>query len=208
MLCSPHAYQVVFDMDGTLTITNIDFVKMRNDTTITTGDLFTTMEAWADSRKIKKAMDIILDLEAEALRTLQLMDGLRELLDHLKASGIKVALVTRNTTRAVDAFFSILGQEYRPLFSQILTRESPYVKPDFRLMDVISTNWGCTTSDLLMVGDSVEDVEVGNGTSFQRVLCSAASFRSSVTQRMCTHSFCPLTHNSCRLGIVPRRGRR
>lgn len=29
-----------------------------------------------------------------------------------------VALVTRNTTSAVNAFFSLLGEEWRPLFSQ------------------------------------------------------------------------------------------
>lgn len=166
-------------MDGTLTVTNIDFVRMRNDTTITTGDLFTTMEAWADPAKIKKSMDIILELEADALRTLELMEGLRELLDLLRERGTKVALVTRNTTKAVNAFFALLGEDYRPLFSQILTRESPYVKPDYRLMDEIARAWGVETPDLLMVGDSLEDVEVGNAAGAASCLIAGGGNETS-----------------------------
>lgn len=47
---------------------------------------------------------------------------------------VKVALVTRNTTQSVDAFFNLVGQEWRQLFSEIRTREFKYVKPDKRLL--------------------------------------------------------------------------
>jgi hypothetical protein len=46
----------------------------------------------------------------------------------------KVALVTRNTTQSVDAFFGLVGEEWRGLFSEIRTREFKYVKPDKRLL--------------------------------------------------------------------------
>jgi hypothetical protein len=45
-----------------------------------------------------------------------------------------IALVTRNTTASVDAFFNLVGQEWRSLFSEIRTREFKYVKPDKRLL--------------------------------------------------------------------------
>jgi hypothetical protein len=47
---------------------------------------------------------------------------------------VKVALVTRNTTQSVDAFFDLVGQEWRQLFGEIRTREFRYVKPDKRLL--------------------------------------------------------------------------
>lgn len=53
---------------------------------------------------------------------------------HPIASQVKVALVTRNTTQSVDAFFGLIGDEWRPLFSDIRTREFRYVKPDKRLL--------------------------------------------------------------------------
>jgi hypothetical protein len=45
-----------------------------------------------------------------------------------------VALVTRNTNQSVDAFFGLVGDEWRGLFSEIRTREFKYCKPDKRLL--------------------------------------------------------------------------
>lgn len=45
-----------------------------------------------------------------------------------------MALVTRNTTQSVDAFFELVGQEWRQLFTEVRTREFAYVKPDKRLL--------------------------------------------------------------------------
>lgn len=51
---------------------------------------------------------------------------------------VRVGLVTRNTRRSVDAFFATLGEEWRPLFSPMLTREFKYVKPDKRTLQHFS----------------------------------------------------------------------
>lgn len=59
---------------------------MRELVEIPQGDLFTTMEAWEDPGRIAKAMETILDLEKEALSTLQAMPGLTELLRYLKVT--------------------------------------------------------------------------------------------------------------------------
>lgn len=37
----------------------------------------------------------------------------------LKERDVKVALVTRNTTHSVNAFFEKAGQEWRSVFSQV-----------------------------------------------------------------------------------------
>ena len=44
--------------DGTLTVSNIDFVDMRARTGIPAGDLFTVMESWDDGDRIKQSMDV------------------------------------------------------------------------------------------------------------------------------------------------------
>lgn len=149
-------------MDGTLTVSNIDFLDMRTRTGITSGDLFTVMESWDDGDKIKRSMDVILELEAQASSCLETQPGLREVLTYLKDNKVRVGLVTRNTRRSVDAFFATLGEEWRPLFSPMLTREFKYVKPDKRTLQHFSEAWGVPPCRLLMVGDSVEDVETGN----------------------------------------------
>jgi hypothetical protein len=45
-----------------------------------------------------------------------------------------VALVTRNTEASVDAFFKLIGEEWRGAFDAIRTREFRFVKPDKRLL--------------------------------------------------------------------------
>lgn len=148
-------------MDGTLTVSNIPFDEMRQRTTITEGDLFTVMEEWSDSARVCGAMDVIDELEAASRATLELQLGLEALLEQCVADGLRVALVTRNTDLAVDALFSRLGERWRPVFDPLLTRHFALVKPDARLLRHVAAAWGCQPCELLMVGDSREDVEVG-----------------------------------------------
>jgi HAD superfamily hydrolase (TIGR01509 family) len=149
-------------------VSNIDFANMRSRTGIPAGDLFTVMEEWRDASRVRAAMDVILELEADAQRTLALQPGLEALLAACVADGLQLAIVTRNTPDAVDALFSRLGAEWRPRFTQVLTRHFPYVKPDRRLLLHVAQQWGVQPSELLMVGDSREDVEIG-------AICGAAT---------------------------------
>jgi HAD superfamily hydrolase (TIGR01509 family) len=75
---------------------------------------------------------------------------------------VPVALVTRNTTSSVNAFLDLIGPEWAGFFDPLLTREFAFVKPDKRLLLHVAQQWGVPPSSLLMVGDSFEDVEVGN----------------------------------------------
>eukprot|EP00191_Tetraselmis_sp_GSL018_P010757 CAMPEP_0177619220 /NCGR_PEP_ID=MMETSP0419_2-20121207/26122_1 /TAXON_ID=582737 /ORGANISM="Tetraselmis sp., Strain GSL018" /LENGTH=222 /DNA_ID=CAMNT_0019118429 /DNA_START=307 /DNA_END=973 /DNA_ORIENTATION=+ len=146
-------------MDGTLTVSNIDFNDMRSRTGISKGDLFTVMESWDGEEEITEAMEVILELEAEARKSLTLKEGLESLLELLKKSKVHVALVTRNTTPSVDAFFSILGAAALLSGSH---QGRQIVKPDRRLLIDVAKAWGLPPASLLMVGDSTEDVECGN----------------------------------------------
>ena len=141
---------------------------MRAQTGIPAGDLFTVMEEWRDASRVARAMDVILGLEAEAQRTLELQPGLEALLTQCAADGLRLAIVTRNTDEAVDALFSRLGERWRGAFSPILTRHFKYVKPDRRLLMHVAQAWGVHPSAMLMVGDSREDVEIG-------AICGAAT---------------------------------
>ncbi|KXZ45261.1 hypothetical protein GPECTOR_56g357 [Gonium pectorale] len=153
---------IVFDMDGTLTEAHIDFADMRQRTGIPMGDLFTVMESWDDAARIAASMSTILDIEAGAAAAVSAKPGLMQLLALLRERQVPVALVTRNTRDSVAAFFGLIGPEWAALFSQVLTREFDFVKPDRRLLAHVAKEWGLPPSELLMVGDSFEDVECGN----------------------------------------------
>ncbi|EFJ44982.1 hypothetical protein VOLCADRAFT_106209 [Volvox carteri f. nagariensis] len=150
-------------MDGTLTEAHIDFADMRARTGIPVGDLFTVMESWGQDSRILAAMTTILQIEEQAARAVSAKPGLLQLLQLIKDHKVPVALVTRNTSDSVAAFFRIIGPEWSGLFSQVLTREFKYVKPDRRLLVHVAQAWGINPADMLMVGDSFEDVECGGG---------------------------------------------
>jgi HAD superfamily hydrolase (TIGR01549 family) len=150
-------------MDGTLTVSNIDYALMRASIDVPEGDLFTVMEGWNSGQRISDAMEAILAIEATAAADVQPMDGLEELLALLAAHpGTRAGIVTRNTPAAVDAFFARIGEEKRALFDIVLTREHPHVKPDKRALAHFCDAWGLEPHTLLMVGDSTEDIETGN----------------------------------------------
>jgi HAD superfamily hydrolase (TIGR01549 family) len=153
---------VIFDMDGTLSVSCIDYQLMRNTIDVPVGDLFTVMETWTDGERIKKSMDAILEIEAVAAAQSEAMPGLLELLEYLKHSSAKIGLVTRNTPQSVNAFFNAIGEQWRDVFDILLTREHTHVKPDKRCLLYFSDAWGIPPHKLLMVGDSTEDVECGN----------------------------------------------
>lgn len=153
---------IVFDMDGTLSVSCIDYQLMRKSLDIPEGDLFTVMETWDDGDRIASSMDTILEIEDVAARQSRGMPGLTELLTFLKEKDVKVGLVTRNTSYSVDAFFKAIGDEYRDVFDVLMTREFPFVKPDKRCLTHFSRTWDIPPSRILMVGDSTEDVECGN----------------------------------------------
>lgn len=154
---------VIFDMDGTLTVSNIDYVTMRQAVGIPVGDLFTVMESWGDGERIKSSMDFILELEAQASATLTAMPGLLNVLSYLRSMPhVRVGLVTRNTPQSVAAFFEAIGEEWRDVFDIILTREHQHVKPDKRSLLYFAESWNIPPFRLLMVGDSAEDIETGN----------------------------------------------
>lgn len=170
---SPLVYDgIIFDMDGTLSVSCIDYQLMRQSLDIPQGDLFTVMETWDDGDRILRSMDTILEIEDVAAGQSKGMPGLEELLLYLQEHPVKVGLVTRNTEYSVNAFFESIGHDYRDVFDIIMTREFPYVKPDKRCLTHFADAWGISPARLLMVGDSTEDVECGNAAGTATCLIS------------------------------------
>lgn len=163
---------IIFDMDGTLSVSVIDYALMRDSLEIPEGDLFTVIETWDDGNRILKSMDTILEIEDVAAKQTQGMPGVTELLAYLKDQDVKVGLVTRNTEYSVDMFFQAIGEHHRGVFDIVMTREFRYVKPDKRCLLHFAQKWGIPASKLLMVGDSTEDVECGNAAGTASCLIS------------------------------------
>lgn len=91
---------ILFDLDGTLVDSPIDFALMRQRLNITKEtDILThlgELEANGSQSEFKKASQIIFDLEKEAAENSRVFDGVQELLDFLKQNEINLGVITRN----------------------------------------------------------------------------------------------------------------
>ena len=126
--------------------------------------------AWrADSA----ASAIVEEMEAEGRETLRLMPGASELGAWLHAHGIPSALVTRNSSRTVSHFHSVVWP--LPPLSPAISRDDPFpAKPDPTALTAISDTWGVPSAEsqsMLMVGDSPSnDILFGQAAGVQTAL--------------------------------------
>lgn len=180
----PKLRGVVFDMDGTLTVPNLDFSDLYARCNVSLGqDILRAIAEMKDPEQASKAKAIVEEVEKEGRRTLCLMPGAKELGTWLKAHQLPIALVTRNSQTTVDHFVQNLwknnkkqngndgedgdehvdGDALNLDFSLTISREENSSnnnnfppKPDPSAMYHIAQQWNIDlpTRDLLMVGDS------------------------------------------------------
>ncbi len=170
----------LFDFDGTLIQQRIDFGLMRRavmevlgqhgaDTAPLAGmhileavERATAQIAPADPARARAAAEAshraITAIELEAAETATAFPGVPELLQHLRASGWGVAIVTRNCRVAVER---VLARTPLP-HDVLLTRDDVlHVKPDPRHLLAALERLGVAPEEAVMCGDHPMDVLAG-----------------------------------------------
>mmetsp|Transcript_13160 Transcript_13160/g.34434 ORF Transcript_13160/g.34434 Transcript_13160/m.34434 type:complete len:139 (-) Transcript_13160:973-1389(-) len=84
---------------------------------------------------------------------LTIQKGYPEIIEQLRLANKKVALVTRNSQKAMDKFFEETATE-PGLFDVVFSRSFPLVKPNPAILQHIAELWKLSPNDILMVGDS------------------------------------------------------
>jgi phosphoglycolate phosphatase len=171
---------IVFDFDGTLAKLNIDFSFMRRAVLDTIADygvpaddlkhLFVLEMIDAGRKRIsakrpssavkyyKKAHALISQIEIEAAKKGDLLQGTKELLCELQQRDIKTAVVTRNCQAAIEEVFPDIA-EY---FNVIMTRnQTDYVKPHPDHLRLTLEVLGVFPKEVAMVGDHPMDIKIG-----------------------------------------------
>lgn len=136
---------VVFDMDGTLTVPNLDFKVMYERCGVDASDDLLAAIAAMPADKAAVANAVIDEMEAEGRRTLQLEKGVAELARWLQFHNVPTALVTRNSAITVEHFQQYLWEPAGlPRFEPAISRDDEGVlpKPNPDAMEVIAKKWG------------------------------------------------------------------
>lgn len=171
----PDLAAVLFDLDGTLIQTRIDFPRMKagilslveaagfDPAPYQPRDVLSILAEVAPQvaqreRFLQAAEAWLVEVELAGCEAACEMPGATETLRWLLDHGLRVGIVTRNSPQAVEHLF----REFSLPHDVLLTRaDTPRVKPDPIHLHLALDHLGVLPSRALMVGDHVMDVQGG-----------------------------------------------
>lgn len=158
---------VIFDLDGTLVDSRLDFDAMRREMGFARGQpILETIATLSQGAERERCLEILHEHERRGAHAATLMPGARELLDELSARGLPQAILTRNSRAMTDLALSRLALS----FSQVLTREDAPPKPHPGGLHMICSQWELSPTDVLFVGDFHFDLVAGRAAGIRTVL--------------------------------------
>ncbi|KAH7358515.1 HAD-like domain-containing protein [Plectosphaerella cucumerina] len=178
---APKLRGVVFDMDGTLCEPQTYmFGQMRAALGITKSvDILDHIYELPTPEAQESALESIRAIEREAMAGQVAQPGLVQLMDYLDSRGLKKGICTRNFEAPVAHLLNkfLSGSVIEP----VVTRDFRPPKPDPAGILHIAKSWGLTREDsgadeeadasqLLMVGDSIDDMTAGRRAGAATVL--------------------------------------
>jgi HAD superfamily hydrolase (TIGR01549 family) len=157
---------IVFDLDGTLADSRLDFDAMRREMDLPPdGSILEAIDR-LDMQRAAQCRAVLHRHEQEGLARATLLSGVAELLTELDRRAIRRAIATRNSRQVTDATLVKLGLAVD--FS--LTREDGPVKPDPWAVQHACERWQLSPAEVLVVGDYRYDVESGRAAGCRTVL--------------------------------------
>jgi HAD superfamily hydrolase (TIGR01509 family) len=160
----------IFDLDGTLTVPAHDFDAMRQELRLPTGVGILEALAALDEATAAPKLARLLAWEREIAAAARIQPDARSLLDDLVGRGVRLGVLTRNTSPIACETLRVVGLDsyFDPAF--VLGRDAVAHKPSpegvLRLLGL----WGAGPDDAVMVGDYVHDLRAGRAAGVATVL--------------------------------------
>jgi HAD superfamily hydrolase (TIGR01509 family) len=153
----------IFDMDGTLTISQHDFEYIRKELGLPKAipilEALNAMSAQEAEPLWQKLNELELFYAAKA----KVMHGVIPLLEKLQARGAQLAILTRNTMPVVKLTLQACGIDHFFPQRYLLDRDSCQPKPSPEGIQHLLQLWDARPRDVVMVGDYLFDLQAGKG---------------------------------------------
>ncbi len=147
---------VIFDLDGTLAETGLDFEAIRRELDFPAGiGLLEHIETLENPQHVARAHAVIDRHEMEGAARATWIDGARDVLEHLHRCGCPTGVLTRNSRKAVARTREVLGLD----MELMLTREDCRPKPDPDGLWQIARALEVDPAECVYVGDFSYDLE-------------------------------------------------
>lgn len=158
---------VIFDLDGTVIDSGLDFDRIRRDMGLPAGQpILEALDEMAGGPQKDECLRILREHELAGARRATLMPGVVAFLEELGHRRLRSGILTRNSREATDLALARLGLR----FHTILTREEVPPKPDPAGLLRICEEWAVDVDEVLFVGDFLFDLETGRNAGVKTVL--------------------------------------
>ena len=158
---------MIFDLDGTLVDSGLDFPLMRREMGLPVG--MPILEGLAEigpGERLDECLRILDRHEREAAERATLMPGAGELLAMLTKRGIDQGILTRNSRQCTSRMLTRLGLA----FPCVLTREDGPPKPDPAGLLKICSIWDAHVTEVIFMGDYLHDINCGRNAGMRTIL--------------------------------------
>lgn len=158
---------VIFDLDGTLVDSGLDFPLIRREMGLPVG--MPILEGLAEippGERLDECLRVLNRHEREAAERATLMPEAGELLDSLTARNIAQAVLTRNSRLCSSRMLQRLGMT----IPCVLTREDAPPKPDPAGLLKICSIWEAHVTEVIFMGDYLHDINCGRNAGMRTIL--------------------------------------
>lgn len=168
---------VVFDLDGTLVDSRLDFDLIRNEMGITDRTpILEALDRMTDKEHRKRCWQILLRHEREAAELATPMPEVEEFLQRLSERGIPLGVLSRNSRKSAEKMLEL----FEATFSVVVTRDDAPHKPAPDGLLLICERWKLPPSEVLLVGDFWIDIKTGEIAGTRTTMYGEESSRNLV----------------------------
>ncbi|WP_020559162.1 HAD family hydrolase [Thiofilum flexile] len=151
----------IFDMDGTLTLAQHDFIAMRQALGLPGHQ--TILESLAELPEAEAAPKRIQlnKIELEIASQAQAAEGATDLLDYLRHQNAQIGILTRNSLQNIEVTLRAAGLWDYFSVENLVSRDCVPPKPHPAGIERLLTQWQGLPTDAVMVGDYLYDLQAG-----------------------------------------------
>lgn len=158
---------IIFDLDGTLADSALDFPAMRAELGAPAGvGLLEYIDQLPSLTLQQEAMEVVHRHEVAGAKAAKWMPTAEKALHALHEQGTPIAIVTRNSRYAATLTMERLGMPSMPLKA----REDAAPKPDPEALLAVAADWGMNPAHCAYIGDFRYDIQAAERAGMVPIL--------------------------------------
>ena len=156
---------IIFDLDGTLVQSHLDFDKMRQEMNLSQATPILEALETMDDLQAARCREILQRHERQAAKQATAMPGAADFLDRLDSLKIFRGVVTRNSRQSAWELLSLFSHRFDP----VISRDDGPIKPDPWAILQICEAWNLLPQQVAIIGDFRFDIEAGRNAGAKTV---------------------------------------